>query len=81
MASLAAYFTKSCIGYKTNTNRVKNFLSLDVFQLCFKSLNFPRGSLIALSIKELLFIKKLTAKLNARSNSIRATVLLSGLQF
>ena len=43
------------------------------------SLNFPRGSLIALSIKEMLFRKKLTAKLNAQSNSIRATVLLSWL--
>ena len=77
MASLVAYFTKSCIGYKTNANRVKNFLSLGIFQLCFKSLNFPRGSLIALSIKEMLLIKKLTAKLNAQSNSIRVTVLLS----
>ena len=79
MASLVAYFTKSCIGYKTNTNGIKNFLSLGIFQLCFKSrsLNCPRGSLIALSIKEMLFIKKLMAKLNAQSNLIRATVLLS----
>lgn len=50
MAALVAYFTKSSIGYKTNTNRVKNFLSLDIFQLCFKSLNSPRGSLIALYV-------------------------------
>ena len=77
MTSLIAYFARSCIGYKTNTNCVKNFLSLGIFQLCFKSLNFPRGSWIALSIKEMLFIKKLKAKLKAQSNSIRATVLLS----